>query len=130
MNIQQPFWTFISFFMDRTAFDLIWFLKQRRYSTLTLYMEEEYAPVHLRCNKTNIRAKFNHRRHHVELTIKAGLGTRGKINLLITLKFGSRPWLMSVLTDAIVPYDGSQDFNPWEECNACLEVPLSSNSRC
>jgi ferredoxin len=115
-------WTFISFFIDRTSFDLAWFLKERGYSTLTRYMEEEYAPIHLQSNKTNIRGKFNQRLHHVELAIKAGLGTRGKMSWLITPKYGPRLWLMSVLTDAIVPYDASQDFNPCKGCNACLEV--------
>jgi ferredoxin len=123
-------WTFISFFMDRTAFDLVWFLKKNGYSALRRYMEENYAPIHFQTNKPTIKVEFNQRLPHVELASRAGLGTRGKMGWLVTSQYGPRLWLMSVLTDAVVSYDAPQEFNPCKDCNACVDAcPYLQNQK-
>jgi epoxyqueuosine reductase QueG len=108
--------------MDKTAFNLVWFLKKKGHSALTRYMEENYAPIHLQINKADDKIEFNQRFPHVELASKAGLGTRGKMKWLVTPEYGPRLCLMSVLTDAIVSYDTPQDFNPCKDCNACVDA--------
>jgi hypothetical protein len=124
------FWSFVSFFMDRTAFNLVWFLKKKGHSALTRYMEGNYAPIRLQVNKADDKTEYNQRLPHVELASKAGLGIRGKMRWLVTPEYGPRVWLMSVLTDAIVSYDASQDFNPCRVCNACLDAcPYLQNKK-
>ncbi len=58
---------------------------------------------------------------HREIAYKAGLGWRGRNNLLVTAKYGSQVRLVTVLTDLHLLIDQPTD-EDCDECYACLDA--------
>jgi len=68
--------------------------------------------------RRNFIGEFAHR----NAAIAAGLGTRGRNNLLITPQFGPRHRLASVLTEAELEPDEPLKEDVCTHCNKCVEV--------
>jgi len=64
-----------------------------------------------------MRAHLSHR----EIAYKAGLGWRGRNNLLVNKKYGSQVRLVTVLTDLQLPVDQPTD-EDCGDCYACIEA--------
>jgi epoxyqueuosine reductase len=64
-----------------------------------------------------MRAHLSHR----EVAYGAGLGWRGRDNLLVNKKYGSRVRLVTVLTDLQLPVDSPTDEN-CSDCYNCLDI--------
>jgi len=64
-----------------------------------------------------MRAHLSHR----EIAYKAGLGWRGRNNLLVNSIYGSQVRLVTVLTDLLLPADQPTD-EDCDECYACLDA--------
>ncbi len=66
----------------------------------------------------NFIGEFAHR----NAAVAAGLGTRGRNNLLITPQFGGRHRLASVITEAALEPDGPLKEEVCTHCDKCVEV--------
>lgn len=64
-----------------------------------------------------MRAHLSHR----EVAYRSGLGWRGRNNLLVNKKYGSRVRLVTVLTDLQLPVDSPTD-EDCADCYTCLDV--------
>ncbi len=74
-------------------------------------------PASQMINWEPMRAHLSHR----EIAYSAGLGWRGRNNLLVNAIYGSQVRLVTVLTDLQLPIDGPSDEN-CDECFACLDA--------
>ncbi|HDD68851.1 MAG TPA: epoxyqueuosine reductase [Candidatus Korarchaeota archaeon] len=114
---------FTSNFIDRIAVLLMDLLERRGYKTAALLFGDEMVPLHLVTDRSRYVKRYMLKINHVELAVRAGLGIKGKNNLLVTPQYGPRVVLMSVLTNAELPADKPiTSFNPCKRCNKCIEV--------
>jgi len=75
------------------------------------FPEEEFRP---HCDSTSLP--------EVELAVKAGLGERGKHNLLITKKYGSWVFLGEIITSAELIFNDQLSIVNCDSCNACVSA--------
>ena len=77
-----------------------------------------YLPVDMNYETLGLKGDLNLKKAAVE----AGLGSRGKSDLLITPQYGPRVRLFGVITDAELQTTPKDDNNYCIECNRCIEA--------
>ncbi len=116
---------FAPYFIDRIAVHLMEFLRRKGYKAKAILMGDETVPLELVVNKKIYAESFKLKINQVKLAVRAGLGVKGRNNLLVTPQYGPRVMIMSVLTDAELPADKPvSSFDPCKSCFACIKVCL------